>query len=105
MPAKYLPHPSLHFCQIGFVGAGFVVEEGGGYFDVAGVWDADYDGAGDGWVGYEAFFDFEGVDVFAALFLLVLRCLREKYKIERRVRLDERRRETNLVWWCPWTSQ
>jgi hypothetical protein len=37
MPAKYLPHPSLHFCQIGLVGAGFVVEEGGGYFNVAGV--------------------------------------------------------------------
>jgi hypothetical protein len=48
MPSKYLPYPALHFCQIGLVGAGFLEEEGRGYFDIAGVRDADYDGAGDG---------------------------------------------------------
>jgi hypothetical protein len=98
MPSKYLPYPALHFCQIGLVGAGFLEEEGRGYFDIAGVRDADYDGAGDGWVGYEAFFDFEGVDVFAALYLLALHMrVEDEIKIEERVRLDKRRRRTNLV--------
>lgn len=43
-----------------------VEEKCNGDFDVAWVGDADDDGAGDGWMCDELFFDFEGIDVFTS---------------------------------------
>jgi hypothetical protein len=59
-------HPTPDFFKIYSFGALFVKEEGGRDFDVARVRYADDDCAGDGRVLDETFFDFEGVDVFAA---------------------------------------
>jgi hypothetical protein len=47
---EHFPHPCLDFFEIGFLGPGFELQECGGHFDVAGVRDADDDGAGDGGV-------------------------------------------------------
>jgi hypothetical protein len=64
--AQDFPHPIPDLVKTYFVGAFFAKEEGGRDFDVARVRYADDDCAGDGGVFDETFFDFEGVDVFAA---------------------------------------
>lgn len=71
--AQHFSHPRFDFVEIGFLGAGFMLQECGGHFDVARMRDADYNGAGDRRVLHKALFNLEGVDVFTACEELVSR--------------------------------
>jgi hypothetical protein len=70
-----------------------VKQKGGGYFDVAWMGDADDNGTGDGWMGDESLFDFEGVDIFAACYLSALPFSNWWMTLEVKVERDVKRRE------------
>ena len=66
MVAQLFPDPLFQLLVCGLLMIFCQLEECADYFAVVLVLEADYYGPGDSGVGDQTFFDFEGVDVFAA---------------------------------------